>query len=105
MTGVQTCALPICLGNLIGADEGWDVVLAGDVSYEQDMAKSVTDWLETLHQRGALVLIGDPGRTYLARDRLEALAEYQIKVTRALEDMEIKRTHVWRFRVRQSDAL
>jgi len=61
------------------------------------MASSVTNWLESLHQRGALVLIGDPGRTYLARDRLTSLAEYQIQVTRALEDMDIKRTQVWRF--------
>ena len=26
------------LENLVGADEGWDVVLAGDISYERDMA-------------------------------------------------------------------
>ena len=29
------------------------------------------DWLAGLARRGAAVLIGDPGRTYLARDRLE----------------------------------
>ena len=75
-----------------------DVVLAGDVSYERDMAERVTEWLATLATRGARVLIGDPGRTYLARDRLEALAEYRIPVTRALEDMDIKRTQVWVFR-------
>ena len=34
----------------------------------------------------------------LARERLESVAEYNIPVTRALEDSEIKRTHVWRFR-------
>ena len=34
--------------NLIGRDEGWDVVVAGDVSYERDMAQAVTDWLEAL---------------------------------------------------------
>lgn len=82
----------------VGADEGWDVALAGDVSYEQDMAQTVTDWLETLHRRGARVLIGDPGRTYLARDRLEQVAEYRVPVTRTLEDCEIKRSGVWRFR-------
>ncbi|WP_425540389.1 class I SAM-dependent methyltransferase [Rhodoblastus acidophilus] len=81
----------------IGADEGWDVALAGDVSYEQDMAQAVTDWLEALHRRGARVLIGDPGRTYLARDRLEQVAEYRVPVSRALEDCEIKRSSVWRF--------
>jgi predicted nicotinamide N-methyase len=91
-------ALTARIENLIGRDEGWDVVLAGDVSYERDMAQSVTDWLEALRTRGAAVLIGDPGRAYLARDRLEAIAEYRVPVTRALEDCEIKRAQVWRFR-------
>ncbi len=86
------------LGDMIGADEGWDVVLAGDVSYERDMAQRVTDWLERLSARGALVLVGDPGRSYLAREKLEPVAEYRVPVTRALEDSEIKKTQVWRFR-------
>ena len=85
-------------GDLVGLDEGWDVVLAGDVSYERDMAARVTDWLDGLRQRGALVFIGDPGRSYLAKDRLEALAEYRVPVTRSLEDAEIKVSKVWRFR-------
>jgi predicted nicotinamide N-methyase len=85
-------------GDIVGQDDGWSLVLAGDVSYERDMAERVTDWLATLGRRGARVLIGDPGRTYLARDRLEPVAEYRIPVTRALEDMEIKRTQVWQFR-------
>lgn len=90
--------LTVLLDDLVGRDDGWDVVLAGDVSYQSDMASAVTDWLEKLHRRGAHVLIGDPGRSYLSRDRLAAIAEYNIPVTRALEDSEIKRTHVWRFR-------
>jgi predicted nicotinamide N-methyase len=62
------------------------------------MAETVTDWLAGLAKRGAHVLIGDPGRAYLARDRLERIAEYQVPVTRALEDVEVKRTAVYRFR-------
>jgi predicted nicotinamide N-methyase len=89
--------MPRC-GDLVGEDGGWDVVFAGDVSYERDMAERVVAWLARLARRGAHVLIGDPGRTYLARDRLEPIAEYCIPVTRALEDMEIKRTQVWAFR-------
>jgi predicted nicotinamide N-methyase len=85
-------------GDIVGEDRGWDLVLAGDVSYERDMAARVTDWLAALAARGARVLIGDPGRTYLARDRLEPIAEYRIPVTRTLEDMDIKRTEVWAFR-------
>jgi predicted nicotinamide N-methyase len=87
-------------GDLVGRDEGWDVILAGDVSYERDMAERVTDWLAGLAQRGAHVLIGDPGRAYLARDRLEPIAEYRVPVTRALEDLEIKLSQVWRFKER-----
>lgn len=85
-------------GDLIGWDEGWDVVLAGDVSYQQDMAEAVTRWLADLARRGAAVLIGDPWRSYLARDLLEPIVAYSVPVTRALEDAEIKRTGVFRFR-------
>mgnify|MGYP001366470251 CR=1 FL=1 len=84
--------------NLIGVDEGWDVVLAGDICYERDLAAAVTAWLEQLIARGASVLIGDPGRSYLPRERLTALATYKVPVTRALEDTEIKTSHVWALR-------
>jgi predicted nicotinamide N-methyase len=84
--------------DIIGRDDGFDVVLAGDVSYERDMAQRVTQWLHGLATRGALVRIGDPGRSYLARNELESVADYQVPVTRALEDAEIKRSQVWRFR-------
>jgi predicted nicotinamide N-methyase len=86
------------LEDLIGVDEGWDVVLAGDVAYEKEMAEAVTRWLASLAARGATVLIGDPRRTYLAADRLECVIEYRVPVTRELEDSEIKRTGVFRFR-------
>jgi predicted nicotinamide N-methyase len=84
--------------NLIGADEGWGVVLAGDVAYEKDLAEAATDWLARLARRGATVLIGDPRRTYLPLDRLDCVIEYSVPVTRELEDSEIKRTGVFRFR-------
>ena len=90
-------AIETVSGDIVGRDEGWDVALAGDVSYERDMAQAVTDWLHGLHRRGARVLIGDPGRSYLARDRLAQIAEYQVPSTRALEDAEIKKSGVWRF--------
>ena len=84
------------LEDLLGQDEGWDAVLAGDIWYERDTAERVTTWLFGLRERGAVVLIGDPGRTYLPKERLEALATYEVPVTRDLEDLEIKRSGVWR---------
>ncbi len=84
--------------DLVGQDHGWDTVLAGDICYERDTAERVVAWLQTLGRRGATVLIGDPGRSYLPKDALEALATYEVPVTRSLEDAEIKRSSVWRFK-------
>jgi len=84
--------------DLIGADERWDVVLAGDICYERDLAARVIGWLEALAGRGASVVIGDPGRSYLPKARLAQVAVYEVPVTRELEDSEVKRTCVWRLR-------
>ena len=60
------------------------------------MAERVIGWLAALSARGATVLIGDPGRSYLPRERLEVVATYEVPVTRSLEDAEIKHSSVWR---------
>lgn len=82
--------------DLVGKDDGWDVVLAGDVFYSKPMAEAFFEWFTGLAAHGAHVLVGDPGRSYLPKDRLHALATYQVPVTRDLEDAEVKKTTVWR---------
>ena len=89
-------SLDYTVKNMVGRDEGWDVVLAGDVFYERAFADVLIPWFSALAARGATVLIGDPGRAYCPRERMEALATYSVPVTRALEDAEIKRSSVWR---------
>ncbi|MCO4055825.1 MAG: methyltransferase [Bosea sp.] len=93
LNGVAISPLP---ENQIGRDAGWDTVLAGDICYERDLAGRVADWLASLARRGARVLIGDPGRSYLPRERLTLIATYEVPVTRELEDAEIKKSSVWR---------
>jgi predicted nicotinamide N-methyase len=83
--------------DLVGRDIDTDVLLAGDVFYDQGFAAVLVPWFERLASRGVAVLVGDPGRAYLPKERLQALAVYQVPVTRALEDSEVKRTTVWRF--------
>lgn len=84
-----------CGEDQIGRD-GWDVVLAGDVFYDRPFAERLMPWFKALKARGAEILVGDPGRAYLPKTGLEKLAVYQVPVTRALEDAEVKRTTVWR---------
>lgn len=83
--------------DLVGTDAGWDVVLAGDVFYDPGFAERLVQWFGGLASRGALVLVGDPGRSYCPKHLMEEQATYQVTVTRALEDAEVKRTTVWRF--------
>ena len=79
-------------------DARWDVILAGDIFYERDTAARAFDFLRRNAEHGAAVLIGDPGRSYLPRDKLRKVASYSVPVTRDLEDMEIKQTAVWMLR-------
>lgn len=81
----------------IGKAVDADVILAGDVFYDRDFADLLIPWFSRLAGGGKLVLVGDPGRSYCPKDRLEKLAVYEVPVTRALEDSEVKRTTVWRF--------
>ena len=72
-----------------------DIILVGDLFYEKTLAARCLAWLREAQVQGTKVLIGDPGRSYLPTDQLERLAEYNVPVTRDLEDAEIKRTSVW----------
>ena len=72
-----------------------DVILAGDICYEKPLAERVMAWLTAARAQGAIVLIGDPGRTYFPKTGLIKLAEYQVATTRELEDFEVKKTSVW----------
>ena len=73
-----------------------DVVLAGDAFYDRDMASRMLPFLERASQAGALVLVGDPGRAYLPRERLAEVATYEVPVERVIEDADIKPATVWR---------
>jgi predicted nicotinamide N-methyase len=82
--------------DLVGRDEGWEVVLAADIFYERDTAGAVTAWLRGLAKRGARVLVGDPGRSYFDSTAFKPLATYDVPVMRSLEDADTKRSGVWR---------
>jgi predicted nicotinamide N-methyase len=73
-----------------------DVVLAGDVFYNRDMAAAMLGFLRAARDRGAVVLAGDPGRAYVPTDDLVRVASLTVPVIRDLEDVDVKETIVWR---------
>ena len=96
---VNKVAVDVCRTDLLARDDGWDVVLAADIFYERDTAAAVTAWLQRLAERGADVLVGDPGRTYFDRSVFEPVARYDVPVMRSLENTDIKSSSVWTLKV------
>jgi predicted nicotinamide N-methyase len=75
-----------------------DVVLAGDVCYDRLMSERVLPYLASARARGAEVLLGDPGRPYVPKDRLTALATVDVPDTEPSPNPpnQVRRTTVWR---------
>lgn len=92
---VNDVALATRSDNPLLAPAREDVVLVGDLFYDRDIAATLLAWLKDARARGADVIVGDPRRYYFPSDEFTLLAEYEVAVTRALEDSEVKRTGVW----------
>lgn len=74
----------------------YDTVLAGDICYERAMADRMLAWLQRHADAGALVLLGDPGRTYRPTGGISFCAQYDVPVSLEIEDSEMRQTTVWR---------
>jgi predicted nicotinamide N-methyase len=83
--------------DIIGRAGAWKTVLIGDMCYERPLAERIVAWLTELARSDALILLGDPGRSYFPKSGVEKLATYRVQTTRELEDREIRETSVYRF--------
>jgi predicted nicotinamide N-methyase len=81
---------------LTGAPAPWETVLIGDMCYERPLAERLTLWLSDQARRGATVLLGDPGRTYLPTAGLTEIARYQVPTPLDLEDRTMREGVIWR---------
>src|SRR5919198_5007067 len=62
-------AVEILAGDPLGEPlAGYDLVLAGDVFYDRELARRSLSWFAALARRGVAVLVGDPGRLYSPRE-------------------------------------
>jgi predicted nicotinamide N-methyase len=83
-------------GDVVGSACRWDTVLAGDVCYEAPMTRHILPWLRNLAAAGADVFLADPGRAYVPREGLLAVARFTVSVTRELEDREVREVTISR---------
>jgi predicted nicotinamide N-methyase len=90
--------IAVTADDILGCDGDWQTILIGDMCYERPLAERLTAWLRKLAERGASVLLGDPGRSYFPKSGVEKLATYRVQTTRELEDREIRETSVYRLR-------
>ncbi len=84
---VNNVHVALAEGNVLERSDGpWDVVLAGDVCYEKPMAEAVFAWLRRLAAAGAVVLMADPGRSYLPATGLMKVGGSSVPCSLELED-------------------
>ena len=90
----------VVTGDLLDEDPDPDVevVLAGDVCYDRAMTERVLPFLGKAWLGGAAVFLGDPGRPYLPREGLVAVAGFDIPDTEQSPNppTQLRRTTVWR---------
>lgn len=84
------------LDDALAVAPDWQVILAADICYERSTAERLTAWLAARAQAGTCVLLADPGRAYLPRTGLAALAAYDVPTDLDLEDRPIRHTTVHR---------
>lgn len=93
---------PFCVtDDLIGSDPtGFDLILLGDMFYDQALADSLHRWLDLcIETHGTKVLIGDPRRAQFEghniRKLLQPLAQYELPDNVREENYGLISSHVW----------
>ena len=89
--------------NMIGSEpEGFDMILLGDMFYDEALATSLHSWLERcIKAHGTEVLIGDPGRAqfegHSMRQLLHQLAQFELPESVRDENYGLTSSSVWSY--------
>jgi predicted nicotinamide N-methyase len=73
-----------------------EVILAGDVFYQRELAELALSFLRAAASAGAEVLVADPGRAFVPVESLTALARYEVPVLTTIENAPVKTVTVYR---------
>ena len=73
-----------------------DLVVGGDVYYDEALAPRVTQYLDRCRAAGIEVLVGDPGRAHLPLQRLQQVAQHAVPDFGAAPDDALRPGAVYR---------
>jgi predicted nicotinamide N-methyase len=85
------------LGDVVGCENRWDLILCGDVCYDSGMTGHIMPWLSAMAAT-AEVWIADPGRAYIPKFGLMPFGKYRIVTTLELEDRPHRDVTLYRLR-------
>lgn len=75
--------------DVVGQQGSWDIILTGDVCYEQQMSARILAWLKE-QAKCSIILVADPGRRYKPDKIGDKKAEYTVPTSLELEDSKSK---------------
>ncbi|XP_028814196.1 electron transfer flavoprotein beta subunit lysine methyltransferase [Denticeps clupeoides] len=96
--------IPCVTKDIIGCEsEKWDLILLGDMFYEEDLADRLHNWLrECIRTHDTKVLIGDPGRAHFEshsiRELLLELARFTLPKAVAEENYGLTCSTVYQYK-------
>ncbi|KAL6443386.1 hypothetical protein ACFW04_002921 [Cataglyphis niger] len=80
--------------------DSYDVIFVGDLLYDEEIANTLTAWLEHAYIGGAQIYLGDPGRHGLTEDlkkRMRLLRRYSLPENVKKENYGYNTASVWEF--------
>ena len=86
--------ITVTLADVIDQQGTWDVILTGDVCYEQGMAQRVMTWLKE-QAKCSIVLMADPGRRYRPEEPGAKKADYNVPTSLELEESESRTVTIY----------
>jgi predicted nicotinamide N-methyase len=92
---VNSVRLTLSEQDLLDGDGGSaEVILAGDALYNRSLAERVMPFLIRAADRGAQVLVGEPGRGHVSMDVLKVVTRYHLHGRGAPEDSTVRTSSV-----------
>ncbi|KAG8512288.1 Electron transfer flavoprotein beta subunit lysine methyltransferase [Galemys pyrenaicus] len=99
----QLSPFPILTKNILDLEqEKWDLIVLGDMFYDEDLADHLHQWLKNCFWAyGTRVLIGDPGRPQFSGHRIQhqvhRLVEYSLPELTRQQNNGLTTSTVWDF--------